>query len=131
MKIGEIAARTGLQVETVRYYEREGLVCPPIRTAANYRSYSEEHLKRLTFIRRARDLGFSLSQVRELLDLADDRHKPCGAVDALARAQRAKVSRKIAELTALKRELDRLIGDCKRGRISECLIIDALAPVEA
>lgn len=128
MKIGEIAARTGLNVETVRYYEREGLVAPPIRTAANYRSYGEEHLKRLTFVRRARDLGFSLSQVRELLDLADDRDRPCGAVDALAREQRAKVSQKITELTALRRELDRLIGDCKRGRISDCLIIDALAP---
>lgn len=128
MRIGEIAAATGVNIETIRYYEREGLVPPPGRTAANYRSYGESHLKRLTFIRRARDLGFSLSQVRELLDLADDRDRPCEAVDAIAREQRRKVSTKIAELTALRRELDNLIGQCRHGRIAECRIIDALAP---
>lgn len=128
MKIGQIAAATGLHIETIRFYEREGLVSPPDRTAGNYRSYDGKHLKRLSFIRRARDLGFSLAQVRELLDLADDRDRPCDAVDTLARDQRAKVSQKIAELTALRRELDNLIGQCRHGRIAECRIIDALAP---
>lgn len=128
MKIGQIASATGLNIETIRFYEREGLVSPPGRTASNYRSYSGEHLKRFSFIRRARDLGFSLAQVRELLDLADDRERPCHAVDALARDQRAKVAEKIVELTALRRELDHLIGQCRQGRIAECRIIDALAP---
>jgi Cu(I)-responsive transcriptional regulator len=131
MKIGEIAAATGVNIETIRYYERERLVPPPGRTAANYRSYGDSHVKRLTFIRRARDLGFSLNQVRELLDLADDRDRPCEAVDAIAREQRRKVAKKIAELNALRRELDHLIGQCRHGRIAECRIIDALAPRNA
>lgn len=128
MKIGEIAAATGISVETIRYYEREGLVAAPGRTAANYRAYGGDHLRRLTFIRRARDLGFSLTQVRALLDLSDDRDRPCEAVDELAREHRTQVSRKITELKALGRELDNLIGQCRHGRIAECRIIDALAP---
>jgi len=127
MKIGEIAANTGISVETIRYYEREGLVSAPSRTAANYRSYGDDHRKRLTFIRRARDLGFSLTQVRALLDLSDDRERSCDAVDQLAREHRKRVSRKIAELKSLGRELDNLIGECRHGRIGQCRIIDALA----
>lgn len=129
MRIGEIAAATGVHVETIRYYEREGLVPPPARTASNYRSYGEAHRKRLTFIRRARDLGFSLLQVRELLGLADDRERPCEAVDEIARKHRTQVRAKIAELTALRKELDSMIGQCRHGRISECRIIEALVPV--
>ena len=128
MKIGEIAAATGVHVETIRYYEREGLVPPPARTASNYRSYGDAHRKRLTFIRRARDLGFSLVQVRELLDLADDRDRPCTAVDELARKHRTKIREKIAELTALRRELDNMIGQGRHGSISECRIVEALVP---
>jgi Cu(I)-responsive transcriptional regulator len=131
MKIGEIAAATGVHVETIRYYEREGLVSPPARTAGNYRSYSESHRKRLTFIRRARDLGFSLIQVRELLDLADDRDRPCETVDEIARKHRTQVRAKIAKLTALRKELDSMIGQCRHGSISECRIIEALVPGEA
>jgi Cu(I)-responsive transcriptional regulator len=131
MKIGEIAAATGVHIETIRYYEREGLVPPPARTVSNYRSYGEAHRQRLTFIRRARDLGFSLAQVRELLGLADDRDRPCEAVDEIARKHRAQVRAKIAELTALRKELDNMIGQCRHGSISQCRIIDALAPAPA
>lgn len=128
MKIGEIAAATGVHIETIRYYEREGLVPHPQRTASNYRVYGEEHWKRITFIRRARDLGFSLAQVRELLDLVDDRERPCDAVDEIARKHRVRIRAKIAELTALRKELDSMIGQCRHGRISDCRIIEALAP---
>jgi len=128
MRIGKISAMTGVGVETIRFYEREGLLDPPGRTAANYRSYGEDHRRRLSFIRRARDLGFTLAKVRELLDLADDRDRPCEAVDEIARQHRVQVNRKLAELTALGRELDHLIGQCSHGRIAECRIIDALAP---
>ena len=131
MKIGEIAAATGVHIETVRYYEREGLVPKPARTASNYRSYGEAHRKRLTFIRRARDLGFSLVQVRELLALADERDRSCEAVDELASRHRTQVRRKIAELTALRKELDKMIGECRHGRIAECGIIEVLAPGNA
>lgn len=128
MKIGEIAAATGVNIETIRYYEREGLVPPPARTASNYRCYGEAHRRRLSFIRRARDLGFSLLQVRELLGLADDRDRPCDAVDEIARKHRTQVRAKIAELTALRKALDRMIGQCRHGSISECRIVEALAP---
>lgn len=129
MKIGEIAAATGVGVETIRYYEREGLVPPPARTSSNYRSYGDAHLKRLTFIRRARDLGFSIAQVRELLGLADEEDRDCAAVDEIARKHHGEVVRKIAELTALGDELESIIGQCRHGRIAECRIIEALAPV--
>ena len=81
MKIGELASATATNVETVRYYEKIGLLPAPARTNGNYRSYGVAHLQRLSFIRRARDLGFSLDAVRDLLALTDDREKPCQAVD--------------------------------------------------
>jgi len=84
MKIGELAKATATKVETVRFYEKAGLLSPPARTDSNYRSYDAAHLQRLSFIRRARDLGFSLEAVRDLLTLADDRDKPCQAVDTIA-----------------------------------------------
>ena len=130
-RIGELAAAAATRVETVRYYERIGLLPAPARSAGNYRVYGPRHLERLSFVRRARDLGFQLGQVRELLDLADDRGRPCAAVDALARAHLAEVERKIADLAALRRELAGLIGQCRRGTVAECRIIEALAPVDA
>ncbi len=130
MKIGELGAATGTKVETVRYYEQIGLLPPPARSASNYRSYGPEHLQRLAFIRRARDLGFPLDQVRELLSLADDKGRSCEAVDEIARAHRATVERKMAELKALRDELDRLIGQCSHGSIAHCRIIEALAEIK-
>ncbi len=83
--IGDLAKSTATKVETIRYYERIGLLPAPERTAGNYRSYSAAHLGRLSFIRRARDLGFSIEQVRDLLGLSDQRARSCEAVDAIAR----------------------------------------------
>lgn len=126
--IGDLAKATDTKVETIRYYERIGLLPTPARTAGNYRSYSSEHLERLSFIRRARDLGFSLDQVRELLGLADETDRSCEAVDAIARAHLIEIDRKIADLAALRRELDSVIRQCHRGTIAECRIIHALSP---
>ena len=126
--IGALAKATGTKVETVRWYERVGLLAAPARTAGNYRVYGPPHLARLSFIRRARDLGFSLDQVRVLLGLAEDRDRSCEAVDAVAREHREEVDRKISDLQALRRELDGLINQCRHGRVSECRIIEALAP---
>jgi Cu(I)-responsive transcriptional regulator len=128
LAIGELARRTDTKVETVRYYERIGLLAAPARTAGNYRAYGPEHLNRLSFIRRSRDLGFSLDQVRALLDLADQRDRSCEAVDAIAKEHRAEVDRKIADLRALRRELDSMIDQCRCGTVAECRIIDALSP---
>jgi DNA-binding transcriptional MerR regulator len=110
LKVGDLAKATGAKVETIRWYERVGLLPAPSRTPGNYRTYGSPHLERLSFIRRARELGFSIPQVRELLGLADDRDRPCAAVDAIARQHLAAVERKIADLEALRRELDGLIG---------------------
>jgi len=128
LNIGALAKATGTKVETIRWYERVGLLPAPARTAGNYRTYGESHLGRLSFIRRARDLGFSLEQIRALLDLAEDRERSCEAVDAIAREHLGEVDRKIADLQALRRGLDFLIGQCSHGRVAECRIIEALAP---
>lgn len=128
LTIGDLAKATATKVETVRYYERAGLLPAPARTDGNYRAYTADHLGRLSFIRRARDLGFTLEQVRALLGLSDQKERSCEAVDALARAHLAEVDRKISDLKALRRELADVIGQCGRGTIADCRIIEALAP---
>ena len=128
LAIGELGRQTATRVETIRYYERIGLLPAPARTAGNYRAYGPEHLNRLSFIRRSRDLGFSLDQVRALLDLADERARSCEAVDAIARDHLAEIDRKIAALRALRRELGNMISQCRQGTVAECRIIDALSP---
>lgn len=137
MNIGALGRLTGTNVETVRYYERIGLLPPPPRTTGNYRSYGETHVRRLSFIRRARGLGFHLDTVRALLDVADRPDQSCEAVDALARAQLAEVEAKIADLIRLRDELVRVQAQCHGGSVAECRIIEALcdgtmkAPPEA
>jgi Cu(I)-responsive transcriptional regulator len=126
--IGALARATGIKVETIRYYERIGLMPPPARTGGNYRAYIKPHLERLGFIRRGRDLGFSLDAVRALLRLADDRQEPCSEVDQVARTHMAEVESKIADLIVLRGELRQLIEQCRHGTIADCRIIEALAP---
>lgn len=128
LTIGQLAKATGTKVETIRYYERIGLLAAQSRTSGNYRSYEEAELNRLSFIRRARELGFSLDQVRELISLSEKRDQSCLQVDILARRHLDDVQRKIDDLEALRRELTSLLGQCKRGTISDCLIIEALRP---
>ena len=128
LTIGKLAGATGTKVETIRYYEQIGLLPAPARSAANYRSYDAAHLRRLSFIRRARDLGFSIDQVRELMGLADRRDQSCVAVDVIANQHRDAITRKIADLTALASELDTLIDSCSRNTVADCRIIEALAP---
>lgn len=128
MKIGELAGATSTKVETVRFYEKIGLLPLPARTPANYRAYSGKHLARLSFIRRARDLGFTLDAVRELLTLSDDKLQSCEAVDRVARVHLDEIDRKVGDLTALRTELDRVIGSCRHGTVADCKIIDTLAP---
>jgi DNA-binding transcriptional MerR regulator len=127
MKIGEIAAAAATKVETVRFYEKVGLLPPPARTQGNNRSYGTGHLQRLSFIRRARHLGISLDDVRELLELADDEGQSCEAVDAIASAHLVDIERKLADLNQMAAELRRMIGQCHKGRVSDCRIIETLA----
>ncbi len=91
--------------------------------------YSEDQVGRLSFVRRARDLGFTIDEVRELLSLSDQKDRSCEAVDAIARQHLADVDRKISDLRALRRELDNIIGQCGCGTIADCRIIEALSPV--
>src|SRR4030088_879198 len=105
LTIGHLARETGTKVETIRFYEKTGLLPAPGRTAGNYRSYDPDHLNRLSFIRRARDLEGSIPQTRALLGLADDKDQQCEAIDAIARAHLEAVNRKIRDLQALRREL--------------------------
>lgn len=126
--IGELGRLTETKVETIRYYERTGLMAAPDRTAGNYRLYDEAALNRLSFIRRARNLGFSIEQVQNLLALSDNRDQSCAEVDAITTAHLNEIERKIADLQALQGELSSLLGQCRRGKVSECLIIDTLAP---
>ncbi|WP_294216268.1 helix-turn-helix domain-containing protein [uncultured Sphingomonas sp.] len=128
LTIGKLAAATGTKVETVRYYERAGLIAAPARTEGNYRSYRPEDLERLRFIRRTRDLGFSLDEVRALLAMAEQRDRDCGTVDEIATRHLDEIDRKIADLTALRRELAGAIASCAGGTVAECRILEAFTP---
>jgi Cu(I)-responsive transcriptional regulator len=129
--IGGLARETATKAETIRYYERINLLPAPDRTNGNYRIYRAEHLARLSFIRRARGLGFSIEQVREILTMADDRNRSCAGVDAIARQHLAEVERKIADLKAMRRELSTIIDRCANNVIADCRIIEALSPAGA
>jgi DNA-binding transcriptional MerR regulator len=125
--IGEIAHLSGVKVPTIRYYEQIGLLPAPRRTPANRRLYSAVELRRLEFIRHARELGFAIDAIRALLTLQDRPEQSCAAADAIARARLAEIERRIASLTALKRELEEMIVQCSRGKMGKCRVIEALA----
>lgn len=125
--IGELARRAGTKAETVRWYEREGLLPAPARTAGGHRAYTRAHLDRLAFVRHARELGFPLDRIRELLRLTDDPERSCAEADRIARAHLDAVRGRIARLRALEAELARMVTDCGRGRVAECRVIEVLA----
>jgi MerR family mercuric resistance operon transcriptional regulator len=126
LAIGALSERTGCKVETVRFYEREGLLPAPARSSGGYRLYGQDHLKRLTFIRRARGLGFSIDEVRKLLALADERKRPCAEVRVVAGAHLEDVRVKIADLRAMERVLRDTVARCADGRKADCALIEAL-----
>ena len=126
MKIGELSRATGTNIETIRYYERIGLLPAPDRTAANYRSYGSAHRSRLSFVRHSRDLGFTIEEIRSLLDLSDDPARDCGEADRIATAHLEQVEAKIAQLTLLREELTRIVGRCRGGIAADCRVIEAL-----
>jgi Cu(I)-responsive transcriptional regulator len=128
LTIGKLAKAAGTSVETVRWYEREGLISPPPRSASNYRSYGQRDLARICFIRRARELGFPLEQVRTLLELAEDGERDCRRVDALAKEQLDAIDRRITDLGRLRAELARLLASCDGGALADCRIVEALSP---
>ncbi len=124
--IGEVARRADCKVETVRYYERIGILAAPERSSGGQRRYSTEHLKRLYFVRRARSLGFTLDEVRNLLELADDRDQTCAEVAVIARGHLGGIRAKIANLRRLEAVLDDLVAACADGAKPDCPIIETL-----
>lgn len=125
--IGEASRRCGVKVPTIRYYESIGLLVAPARSDSNRRTYGDADLRRLSFIRHARDLGFEVDAVRTLLALQDDPRQTCEVADAVARRHLASVERRIANLTALKQELLLMIEGCRNGRVETCRVIEVLA----
>jgi|JI10StandDraft_1071094.scaffolds.fasta_scaffold96453_4 DNA-binding transcriptional MerR regulator len=127
--IGALSARTGVNIETIRYYERIGLLLPPPRTASGRRMYDEDGLSRLAFIRHARDLGFSIPEVRALLRLQDKPEVPCGEASQIANRQLLAIQERIRRLHALEAELTRMAGSCADGKAANCQVIEALTRV--
>jgi MerR family mercuric resistance operon transcriptional regulator len=126
MRIGDAAAVSGCHIETIRYYERIGLLPHPARTAGGYREYLPKEVDRLRFITRGRELGFSLEEIRSLLTLSDDPALSCHDVDQLARHHLADVEQRIRELRSIARELERTIASCAGGKRGQCAILGAL-----
>ena len=126
--VGDLATQGGCKVETVRYYEKTGLMPDPPRTEGGHRIYSLDHLKRLIFIRRSRGLGFSIDQVRELLRFVDEPNHTCGEVRDMAMQQAQAVQKRIDDLKRLQKALSEMAARCKGGRykVEDCPIVDAL-----
>lgn len=127
MSIGELGRLAGAKVQTIRYYEQVGLMPAPGRTDGNQRFYGKRHLERLSFIRHARELGFPLDDVRELLTLSDHPDQSCASADQIAKAHLKAVESRIERLTRLKGELQRMIRQCRAGQIKSCRVIEVLA----
>jgi MerR family transcriptional regulator, copper efflux regulator len=132
MTIGAVAKRAGVPIDTIRYYEREGLLPEPLRRASGYRSYNESIIRQLRFIRRAKDLGFTLEEIRDLLALSADRHRGVKEVKQRAQQRLASIDERIAELMRVRKGLEQLIEACPgHGSPEQCPILRALADEDA
>ena len=125
--IGQMAKAGNCKVQTIRYYEEIGLLPKPQRSGGNQRLYLEEHRERLSFIRHSRELGFSLDQIRQILDLTDDPTHSCAEVDQIARVHLMEVESKIKRLQSMRKELKRMISQCAGDKVADCRIIKVLS----
>lgn len=125
--IGEAARASGVKVPTIRYYEQIGLLPAPSRSEGNRRTYEEADIRRLAFIRHARELGFEVDAIRTLLSLQDKPNQSCASADAIARARLIEVDQRITSLTSLKIELEHMIRECAHGKVADCRVIEVLA----
>ncbi|MBL6945275.1 MAG: helix-turn-helix domain-containing protein [Rhodospirillales bacterium] len=125
--IGRVAEATGCKVQTIRYYEEIGILAAADRSSGNQRVFDQGHVDRLLFIRHARELGFPLDAIRQLLSLSDDPHQSCEAADAIARKQLGEVEQRISRLRALQKELQNMIVQCRGGEIGDCRIIEVIS----
>ena len=125
--IGRVARRAACKVQTIRYYEQIGILPVADRTQGNQRIYGQDTVRRLVFIRHARELGFSLDAIRQLLSLSDDPTQPCETANEIAEGQLQDVEKRIDKLQSLKSELQRMVHQCKGGKISDCRVIEVLS----
>ena len=127
MQIGQLAKRTHVPIDTIRYYESHGILPAPARRNSGYRSYGDADVARLHFVRRAKALGFTLEEIRELLALSADRDRGVRGVKQRAEARLAEIEQRIRELQAVRRGLKHLIGACPgHGELKQCPILHAL-----
>lgn len=128
MRIGVLASNSDTSIDTIRYYEREGLLAAPRRRASGYRDYDATALERLRFIRQAKHLGFSLEDIRELLSLSEDRERGVRGVKQRAQARLAVVEERLAQLQRMQEGLQQLIDSCPgHGPLEQCPILKALS----
>lgn len=126
LSIGDLSRRTGCNIQTIRYYEQIGLLAAPPRTEGGQRRFAPGAVQRLGFIRHARDLGFDIAAIRELIALAGEPDRPCEDADRIARAQLDSVKSEIAGLKLLQKELERMLHNCAHGTISDCRVVETL-----
>ena len=126
MKIGQLSKHTNCKIETIRYYEKIDLLPEPLRSDGGYRIYNESHLKRLVFIRRSRELGFTIEEIRALLRLVDGGDYSCSDIKEIAMEHIDDIRRKISDLKKLEKTLSQIASQCSGDSAPECPIIDAL-----
>lgn len=126
ISIGELSRRTGVNIETIRYFEKVGIIATPSRTHGGHRVYDEGHVRSLGFIRRARELGFTLAAVRALLALSDREDGYCAEFRDLTMRHLLAVRAKLADLRRLERGLAAMVAGCGDGKVPECPVLDAL-----
>lgn len=127
LSIGELSRKTGVKSPTIRYYEQVGMIEAAERSAGNQRRYTNRELERLTFIKHARDLGFSIESIRELLDLSSHPERPCADADRIAKQNLVSVRERMAKLQKLETELQRISHGCHTNSIENCYVIEALS----
>lgn len=127
LKRADLARRTGSNLETIRYYEKIGMMPDPPRMASGYRVYDESHVSRLRFILRGRELGFSIEELRGLLRLVDRGTQTCGEVKAMTEQHLADLRAKIADLKRIKKVLSATAAQCSGEKVPECPVLEALA----
>lgn len=126
ISIGQLSKRTGVKIPTIRYYEQMGLLDAPERSEGNQRRYSTDGLRRLSFIRHSRELGFSIEDIRELLELSQHPEKPCRDAHGIASRHLGEIRERIDRLKRLQTELQR-ISNCEADSVAECAVIETLA----
>lgn len=129
--IGQLSRLAEVNIETIRYYEKIGIMPNPPRNSSGYRIYSAPHLERLSFVRRSRELGFSQPEVRKLLTLVDEHTYTCAEVKEMTARQLSNVRDRIKDLRKLEKVLSTMVGKCDGGDIPECPIVDTLSTLPA